>query len=129
MNEVAAMAKDEKMVRFGQRLRELREAQGMSRQQLADSMKLSERAVIQWELGEREPGWFNVLALCAALGASCEAFTIAPKDAPAAERGRPRKTPAPDRPGQGTAAPVEGEPVKDNSAKGQAAPKKSKRKK
>ncbi|MHB1424537.1 MAG: helix-turn-helix domain-containing protein [Gemmataceae bacterium] len=83
-------------MRFGQRLRELREAKGMSRKQLAESMELSERAVIQWELGEREPGWFNVLALCTALGVECTALTIEPKDAPAPERGRPRKTPAPE---------------------------------
>lgn len=85
------MAKDEKRVRFGQRLRELREESGMSRKHLADSMELSERAVIQWELGEREPGWFNVVALAQALGVEVGAFTVEASAVAAPARGRPRK--------------------------------------
>lgn len=85
------MAKDERLVRFGQRLRELREARGMSRKQLVDSAGLSERAIIKWELGEREPGWFNVLALAQALGVGVEAFTVEPSSTELPARGRPRK--------------------------------------
>lgn len=91
-----SMAKDERCVRFGKRLRELREAKGMSRKQLAESMGLSERAIVQWELGEREPGWFNVLALCESLGVDCSSFTVAPKDEAAPQRGRPRKASVPE---------------------------------
>lgn len=71
------MAKDERLVRFGQRLRFLRKCEkGMSREQLADLAGLSERAIIKWELGEREPGWFNVLALAHALNVGVEAFAV-----------------------------------------------------
>lgn len=70
------MAKDERLVRFGHRLRELREEKEMSRKQLVDLTGLSERALIKWELGEREPGWFNVLALAHALNVGVEAFAV-----------------------------------------------------
>lgn len=99
------MQKDAKVVRLGQRLRELREEKGLSRKQLADAAGLSERGIIKWELGEREPGWFNLQALCAALGVDCTAFVDSELQPPEAEpprpRGRPRKdtaqteTPAP----------------------------------
>jgi hypothetical protein len=60
-------------------------------------MELSERAVIQWELGEREPGWFNVVALAQALGVSVEAFTVEPSPMEPPGRGRPRKAVEKDR--------------------------------
>ncbi len=92
-----AKEKDQRLVRFGQRLRELREQKWLSRAQLKDLTGLSERAIIQWEIGVREPGWFNVLALCVALDVSCEAFKIEPQPAPPAGRGRPPKSsPAPE---------------------------------
>jgi transcriptional regulator with XRE-family HTH domain len=93
----------------GRRIRELREKAGRSREQLAEAVGVSVRAVVQWELGEREPGWFNVLALGEALGLDCRAFAEAlsaraeprgrgrppkPKDVepvPKRARGRPRK--------------------------------------
>lgn len=85
------MAKDERLVRFGQRLRELREEKGVSRKQLVDLAGLSERAIIKWELGEREPGWFNVLALAHALNVGVEAFAVLPSPTEPPGRGRPRK--------------------------------------
>ncbi|HEY7330139.1 MAG TPA: helix-turn-helix transcriptional regulator [Gemmataceae bacterium] len=82
------MAKDVRAVQFGQRLRELREAKGLSRKKLADIAGLSERAIIKWELGEREPGWFNILALCKGLGVDCTAFNPEPQPATRPKRKR-----------------------------------------
>jgi transcriptional regulator with XRE-family HTH domain len=87
----------------GRRIRELREKAGRSREQLAAAVGVSVRAVVQWELGEREPGWFNILALGEALGVDCRAFAEAPSG-PAEPRGRGRPPraaeaePAPKRP-------------------------------
>ena len=71
---------DSKRAQLGGRIRELRAGAGLSREQLAAAAGVSVRAVVQWELGEREPGWFNVLALAEALGVDCTAFTQAPAE-------------------------------------------------
>jgi transcriptional regulator with XRE-family HTH domain len=105
--------KDPKMVELGARIRELREGAGQSRDQLAAGAGVSVRAIVQWELGEREPGWFNMLALAEALGVNCLAFTALAAPRPEAGPGRPRKTeepPAPKRP--------RGRPKKDASGEG-----------
>src|SRR5947209_19578368 len=98
----AVAEKDPKKVRLGNRIRELREGAGLAREQMAEAAGVSVRAVVQWELGEREPGWFNMLALAEALGVNCTAFIQAPAERPAAAPGRPRKElaaePAPKRP-------------------------------
>jgi transcriptional regulator with XRE-family HTH domain len=86
--------KDPKKVQLGNRIRELREGAGLGREQMAAAAGVSVRAVVQWELGEREPGWFNMLALAEALGVDCTAFTRAPAERPPAGPGRPRKEPA-----------------------------------
>src|SRR4051794_27117000 len=59
---------------FGRKLRELREKAGWSRADLASRANVSERAIVQWELAEREPSWSMVLAVADALGVSCEEF-------------------------------------------------------
>jgi transcriptional regulator with XRE-family HTH domain len=88
-------------VKLGERIRELREGAGLTREQMVAAAAVSLWAVVQWELGEREPGWFNILALAEALGTDCTAFTQAPAEPPAGP-GRPRKeldaAPAPKRP-------------------------------
>lgn len=86
--------------RFGGRLKELREQAGLSQKALAEKAGFVTSAIGHLEQGLRKPAWETVLALCAALGVSCEAFNVEPKDAPAPERGRPRKSPASDQPGQ-----------------------------
>jgi transcriptional regulator with XRE-family HTH domain len=79
-------------VQLGNRIRELRERAGLTREQMAAAASVSVRALVQWKLGEREPGWFNILALGQALGVDCRAFCQQPA-APAEKGGpgRPRK--------------------------------------
>jgi transcriptional regulator with XRE-family HTH domain len=77
---------------FGGRLRELREQAGLTRKELADRSGLSVDGISQWERNVREPSWGNVLALAAALGTDCTAFTQPPSaEQPTPKRGRPRK--------------------------------------
>jgi transcriptional regulator with XRE-family HTH domain len=76
---------------FGGRLRELREAAGLTRQQLADKARVSADGISQWERGVREPSWSIVIALSEALGVDCRAFLKAPVDREPARPGRPRK--------------------------------------
>src|SRR5262249_19187060 len=83
--------KNRRLCGGGVRIRERRGGAGLGGGQLAAAAGVSVRAVVQWELGEREPGWFNVLALAEALGVECTAFTRAPAERPPAGPGRPRK--------------------------------------
>jgi transcriptional regulator with XRE-family HTH domain len=87
---------------FGARLKELREKAALTQKQLAERASCHLRTITKLENGSQEPAWPLVLALCAALGVDCRAFTEAPSQAPEARRGRPpkRKTP---RDGKGSA--------------------------
>lgn len=80
--------------RFAARLRELREAAGLSRKELAAKAGLrSEGGIRDLEQGLRVPSWDTVLALAAALGVECTAFTEEPSTEATEPRkpGRPRK--------------------------------------
>jgi transcriptional regulator with XRE-family HTH domain len=77
---------------FAARLRELREAAGLTQQQLARSAGLDSRNLSRLENGERVPTWPTVRALAAALGVGCGAF-----EQPPAARFRKRR---PGRPPQ-----------------------------
>jgi transcriptional regulator with XRE-family HTH domain len=59
---------------FGARLRELREAAGLTQLGLAQKAGLHREAVGQLERGTRHPAWETVLALAEALGVSVAAF-------------------------------------------------------
>ena len=79
---------------FGQKLRELRESRGLSREQLATESGYSLRGIEQWERGEREPSAIALAKLSAALGVSCAEFSesllsVDPKK-PNRKPGRPR---------------------------------------
>jgi transcriptional regulator with XRE-family HTH domain len=76
---------------FAERLRALREAAGLTQRELAARAGLGLRTVGNLEQGLREPAWATVLALAAALGVDCTAFTTAGPAAPSRARGRPRK--------------------------------------
>jgi transcriptional regulator with XRE-family HTH domain len=76
---------------FGRRLRELRLAAGLTQEQLGEKRGLSLGGVRDLEQGRNQPSWETVLALAAALGVDCRAFTVAPGKATRARgRGRPK---------------------------------------
>lgn len=75
---------------FGERLRDLRTAAGLSQAQLAEKAGMNVFGVAKLEQGQREPSWATVLALAGALGVECTAFSRPAEKAPAAEA-----TPAP----------------------------------
>jgi transcriptional regulator with XRE-family HTH domain len=81
---------------FGNRLRELREAAGLTQGQLAERAGLHIQGVVKLERGEREPAWSTLLSLAEALGCSVAAFTEkATAQATKRTSGRPPKaTPA-----------------------------------
>jgi transcriptional regulator with XRE-family HTH domain len=79
---------------FGARLRQLREAAGLTQQELADRAGMHRFGVAKLERDERHPSWATVQALAGALGLSCAAFegTVEPpEEPPPKKRGRPRK--------------------------------------
>lgn len=63
---------------FGQRLRQLREAAGLTQEALARNANMSLSAVSKMELKDIDPNWSTVQRLARALGVSVSAF-----DAPA----------------------------------------------
>ncbi len=101
---------------FGTRLRELREAKGLTQSQLALAAGLSGGSVSNLEQGFRKtPSWETLQKLAGALGVGVEAFTEEAESDEKRERGRPRK-PAPDA----ATAPAAPEP---KLAKGKRGPK------
>jgi transcriptional regulator with XRE-family HTH domain len=82
---------------FAPRLKELREASGMTQQALADKAGLKLGGIRDLEQGRNKPTWETVLAIAAALGVECGAFDQAPATGQSepAKRGRPKKPAAP----------------------------------
>jgi transcriptional regulator with XRE-family HTH domain len=80
---------------FSGRLRELRTAAGLTQGQLAERVGLHRVALARLEAGSI-PAWDTVLAICTALGVSCEEFRQAPADAPRKGPGRPPRIKADD---------------------------------
>ena len=87
---------------FGLKLKALREAAGLTQQQLADKTEMNRFGVAKLEQGTRDPNWSTVLRMAAALGVTCEAFDVASSDAPPAAKGKAAGKPAGKRkPGKG----------------------------
>jgi transcriptional regulator with XRE-family HTH domain len=76
---------------FGARLRELREAAGLTQQQLADKVGCTWQTVSRWERGQAEPGWTQILAISESLNISCEEFRKEPAEREPSKAGRPPK--------------------------------------
>jgi transcriptional regulator with XRE-family HTH domain len=80
---------------FAKRLKELREAAGLSKYRLAQLSGLTRQAISNLELGNREPTWVTVQRLARALGVSMEDLAdpeiIRPPEPPRRRPGRRRK--------------------------------------
>src|SRR5262245_18026771 len=76
---MTTVIKTRKKVKFSAKLKQLREAAGLTQQQLADRAGLSQSAITLWESGSREPGLEALGKLCAALDVPCTAFIPTPK--------------------------------------------------
>jgi transcriptional regulator with XRE-family HTH domain len=85
---------------FAARLKELRQAAGLSQKELAEKIGVSRRAVSHWEQGLREPGLFVGPALAEALSVNLESLFVEPAVIHKPRRGRPTKqeTEAPPEP-------------------------------
>jgi transcriptional regulator with XRE-family HTH domain len=83
---------------FGARLKELREAAGLTQVQLAEKAELHPQGIIKLERGERKPAWETVIALAKALDVTCDAFQQLPASYSEPKVGRPRKEPEPEKP-------------------------------
>lgn len=90
---------------FGERLKAVREAAGLTQDQLAERAGLYKFSIAKLEQGVREPTWATVQTLARALGVTCDAFTDPELQPPAeSEPARPRS-----RPRKPDAAQAEGE--------------------
>ena len=87
---------------FAEKLRELREAAGLSEAKLAKAAGVEFAAIREYAMSRRKPPFAAVLKLARALGVSCEAFADSSdlvgesKDPPPLDRGG--KKPVPTKP-------------------------------
>jgi transcriptional regulator with XRE-family HTH domain len=76
---------------FAGRLRELRLQKGLSRAQLAEAAGMKVGGIRDLEQGIRKPALPTLIALCGALGVSCDSLLAEPGELPPPASGRPRK--------------------------------------
>lgn len=67
---------------FAEKLRQLREAAGITRYELAKRSGLSKQSVYKIEEGERKPTFESAVKLAEALGVDVSVFVVKPPDAP-----------------------------------------------
>ena len=99
---------------FAGRLRELRVAKGLSREQLAKAAGMTVGGIRDLEQGRRQPALASLIAICEALGEPCESLLSQPEKVPAPASGRPRK---PSVPAEVPAAPAKKAPRKKGKGK------------
>jgi transcriptional regulator with XRE-family HTH domain len=77
---------------FAEKLKELREAAGLSEAKLAEKSGLTFASVHGYGLGRRTPSFPAVLKIALALGMTCEAFAecddMAPRSRPETKKGQ-----------------------------------------
>lgn len=61
-------------MKFGDKLRKLRESQGLTQQQLAAMSGRPQQSIGRWEQGKQVPGFDAAQAVCAALGVRTTEF-------------------------------------------------------
>jgi len=78
---------------FAERLKQLREAAGLTQSELAERAGMNRFGVAKLEQGVREPSWATVQVLAEALGVDCAAFQAKPQPEAATKepRGRGKK--------------------------------------
>jgi transcriptional regulator with XRE-family HTH domain len=76
---------------FSRKLKELREAAGLSQKALAEATGLHPMALAKLEQGKRGPSWETIQALAKALGVTCMEFTEEALTAESKAAGRRRK--------------------------------------
>lgn len=82
---------------FGERLKELREAAGLSQYALAKKSGVTGQAISKLEKGESEPSWLTVRKLARALGVTVSDFDVG--DLPGEEeKGKTEKKSTPKKP-------------------------------
>ena len=74
----------------GAKLKELREAKGLTQQKLADAIGVSRTAIYQWEAETYQPEGDNLINLARALGVSA-AFLLGETDDPAPAKDRKQR--------------------------------------
>lgn len=99
---------------FAGRLRELREAAGLTQLQLAEHVGVQRLSIARWETGYMEPSWSNVLALAAALGVTPDAFMQEPAPRDPTGPGRPPKA-TPSAPAGALSSPTGQKPKRQRS--------------
>jgi transcriptional regulator with XRE-family HTH domain len=77
-------------MKFAEKLRQLRAAKGLSQKALAESSKLAQSSITDWETGKTVPAFNAVQSLCVALGVECTVFNGCEYDEVADKRGRGR---------------------------------------
>jgi transcriptional regulator with XRE-family HTH domain len=90
---------------FAEKLRQLRDAAGLTQEQLAERSGINLWTVRGYEQGRREPSWKGILSLARALGVAAEVFAdcdeSATEEGSARSRGRPKRADLPpDMPAQ-----------------------------
>ena len=83
---------------FHARLKELREAAGLTQGGLAELAGMSKGGIANLEQGIRKPSLETAQKIATALSLSCEAFNEPAESDEPAPRGRPKKAPADDAP-------------------------------
>lgn len=76
---------------FGGRLRELREAAGLTQKDVADRAGVKTNTIARLERGEQVPNWPTVVALIQALDVACDEFLKPPQATEKLAPGRPPK--------------------------------------
>lgn len=75
---------------FGDKLKELRTAKGMTQKNLADAVGVAQSAIARWEIGQQIPSFDVVQAICLSLGVSCNVFDGCRHEKTDSPRGRGR---------------------------------------
>ena len=84
---------------FAEKLRQLRDAAGLTQEQMAERSGINLWTIRGYEQGRREPNWKGVLSLAKSLNVAAEVFSECDEsttdEQSARPRGRPRKPEAP----------------------------------